>query len=194
MILAVVVFSLLTGVVITVCGHYVPFFLFSAIFSAVGAGLLTTLQVYSKANEWIGYQVVYGIGIGAGFQLAVIACQVVLDETDLPRGMALIVFFQSFGGAIFTSVGESIFLNGLVSGLHKIAPTFDASVLLCSEVIDITHDVPPGLLFTVQETYNSTLSHVWYVSVALSALSIIAAFGIEWRRIQPGTGLGTMHG
>jgi hypothetical protein len=51
MILAVVVFSLLTGVVITVCGYYVPFFFFSAIFSAVGAGLLTTLQVYSKANE-----------------------------------------------------------------------------------------------------------------------------------------------
>jgi hypothetical protein len=67
LILATVVLSLLTGIVITVCGYYVPFFFVSAIFSAVGAGLLTTLKVQSGANEWIGYQVVYGIGIGAGF-------------------------------------------------------------------------------------------------------------------------------
>lgn len=72
----------------------------------------------------------YGIGIGTGFQLAVVMCLVVLDEVDLPLGMAWIVFFQSFGGAIFTSVGEGIFLNpGLVSKLHEIAPSFDASVL-----------------------------------------------------------------
>jgi hypothetical protein len=108
--------------------------------------------------------------------------------------MPFIIFFQSFGGAIFTSVGESIFLNGLVSGLHEIAPTIDASLLLSSGVTDITRDVPPALLAHVQETYNSVLAHVWYVSVALSALSIIAAFGIEWRRIKIGPGFpGAMH-
>lgn len=90
-----------------------------------------------------------------------------LDPADLPLGMALIVFFKSFGGAIFTSVGESIFLNGLVDGLHQIAPTFDASVLLKSGVTDITKEVSPSLLSSVQETYNSTLTHVWYMSVAL---------------------------
>jgi hypothetical protein len=108
--------------------------------------------------------------------------------------MAFIIFFQSFGGSFFTSVGESIFLNGLVSGLHEIAPTIDASLLLSSGVTDITRDVRPALLAHVQETYNSALAHVWYVSVALSALSIIAAFGIEWRRIKIGPGFpGAMH-
>ncbi len=68
------VFSLLAGPEITISGHYVPLFFVSAIFSAVcaGRGLLTRLQVHSGAKEWIGYQVVYGISIGIGFQLAVV--------------------------------------------------------------------------------------------------------------------------
>ena len=81
MILAVVVFWLLTGVAITLSGHYVPLFFVPAIFSTVGAGLLTTLQVHSGAKGWIGYQVVYAIGIGTGFQLAVVKCHVLLDES-----------------------------------------------------------------------------------------------------------------
>lgn len=85
------------------------------------------------------------------------------DEVDLPLGMALIVFFQSFGGAIFTSVRESIFLNGLVSKLHEIAPTSDASVLLRTGVTDLIQNVSPSLLSVVQESYNSVLAHVWYV-------------------------------
>jgi hypothetical protein len=154
---AFVVFSLLTGVAITISGHYVPLFFVSTICSAVGAGLLTRFQVHSGPKEAIGYQVVYGIGIGTGFQLAVLMCQVVLDEVNLPLGMALIVFFQSFGGAIFTSVAESIFLNGPMSKLHKIAPTFASSVLLRTGVTDLTRNVPTSLLSIVRDSYDSVL-------------------------------------
>lgn len=153
MILASVVFSLLTGIAITTC----PYFFVSAIFSAVGASLFTRSQVRPGTKELIGYQVAYGIGIGTGFQLAVVMCQVVLDEVNLPLGMALIVFFQSFGGAIFTSVAEGIFLNGPMSKLHKIAPTFAASVLLRAGVTDLTRNVPTSLLSVVRESHNSVL-------------------------------------
>lgn len=117
-------------------------------------------------------------------------CQVVLEEVNIFLCMALMVFFQSFGGAIFTSVTESIFLNGLESKLHEIAPTFDASMLLRTGATDLTRNVLTSLPSIIQESYNSALAHVWSVSVALSATSIIAAFGIGWRRIQPWAGLG----
>ncbi len=104
------------------------------------------------------------------------------------------VFFQSFGGTIFTSITEGTFLNGLVSKLHEIAPTFDASMVLRTGATDLTRNVLTSLPSIVQESYNSALAHVWSVSVALSATSIIAAFGIGWRRIQPWAGLGATDG
>ena len=62
--------------------------------------------------------------------------------------------------AIFTSVAESIFFNGLngpMSKLHKIAPTFASSVLLRTGVTDLTRNVPTSLLSIVRDSYNSVL-------------------------------------
>lgn len=194
MILAVVIFSLLSGLMITLWGHYVPLFYISAICSAIGAGLLTTFLVGTESPQWIGYQVLYGTGIGIGFQLAVIACQVVLDTDDLPLGMALVVFFQSLGGAIFTSVGESVFINGLVNRLHDIAPTLDAAQLLNTGFTGLATIVPPNMLPRVQEAYNTSLTNTWFVSVALSSLSIIGALGMEYKRIRQGAAFSAAHG
>jgi hypothetical protein len=76
-----------------------------------------------------------------------------------------------------------------VSKLDEIAPSFDASVLLRTGVIDLTQNVPLSLHSAVQESYNSVLAHVWYVSVALSAISIIAAFLSSCGEFSLGQGL-----
>ena len=48
--------------------------------------MLYTLEVNSGAGKWIGYQILAGIGAGAGVQIPFIAVQVVLSDKDMPSG------------------------------------------------------------------------------------------------------------
>ncbi|KAK2768840.1 MFS sugar transporter [Arachnomyces sp. PD_36] len=184
MVLSLVIFSILSGVGITVGGSYVPFFFASSIFGAIGVGLLTTFATDTHHSKWIGYQVIYGAGIGMGMQLAIIACQVVLTIDDIPVGTAVIMFSQTLGGALFVSVGQNVFTNELVSGLVKAAPGLDPSVVLAVGATNLKSAIPPEFLDGVQSAYNDALTNSWYVSTALSALSILAAFGMEWKSVK----------
>lgn len=184
MVLSLVVFSLLGGVGMTLFGYYVPFFYFSTIFSAVGAGLLSTFTTTSGHQQWIGYQVVYGAGIGLGFQLAIIAAQVVLNLEDVAVGTVVMMFCQTLGGALFISVGQNVFSNQLFSGIKDAAPGLDPSIILHIGATQLKTKVSPQFLGAAQIAYNKALTNTWYVAAALSSLSIIGALGMEWKSVK----------
>lgn len=64
---------------------------------SVGAGLLTTLQVDTGEGKWIGYQVLYGIGLGLCFQVPNLAAQTVLPKNDVTIGLSLMLFESALG-------------------------------------------------------------------------------------------------
>ena len=68
MILGLVVFSIITGIIITAQGYYTPWMILSSVLMATGAGLLSTFNTGAGHAMWIGYQVIYGCGVGAGIQ------------------------------------------------------------------------------------------------------------------------------
>lgn len=46
---------------------------------SVGAGLLTTVNLYTPTVEWAAYLVITGLGLGMGGQLPYTALQAVLE-------------------------------------------------------------------------------------------------------------------
>lgn len=78
--------SIVVGGLITAFGWYTPFMWFGAAIFTVGAGMLQTLKVDSSAGRWIGYQILAGVGAGAGVQIPFVAVQVVLGAKDMPTG------------------------------------------------------------------------------------------------------------
>jgi len=75
---------------------------FGAAIFTVGAGLLQTLKVDSSAGRWIGYQILTGIGAGAGVQIPFIAVQVVLSAKDMPTGSKPCVTLPQLLRAVLT--------------------------------------------------------------------------------------------
>ncbi|KAJ5168168.1 uncharacterized protein N7482_003762 [Penicillium canariense] len=59
-----VLFTVVSGVLISVLGYYLPFLLAGGAISAVGYGLLSTLSPSTSAAKWIGYQILYGVASG----------------------------------------------------------------------------------------------------------------------------------
>ncbi|KAJ7250375.1 DHA14-like major facilitator [Mycena rebaudengoi] len=184
MILSLVVASLIGGVLVTIYGYYAPFMILSTILMGVGAGLITTFRPDTGTAHWLGFQVIYGLGVGFGMQNPVLAVQTVLNLEDIPTGTSLVMFMQTLGGALFVSVGQNIFSNKLASGLVAQVPNLDPRIILNAGATNLRAAVDPQYLPAVISVYNQALVSSYYVSIAMACLSLIGALAVEWKSVK----------
>ncbi|CAF9933684.1 MAG: hypothetical protein ALECFALPRED_005660 [Alectoria fallacina] len=184
MILGLVIVSIISGIAITVLGYYTPFMILSSLLMATGAGLISTFKVGTGHAMWIGFQAVYGFGVGAGMQQGVIAAQTVCTLDDIPTATAIMNFCLTLGGALFISVGQNIFTDRLSTNLANNVPILNPSVVLNTGATSLRNAVGPGSLEGVLFAYNDALTHAYYVSVAMASLSIVGALGMEWKSVK----------
>ncbi|KGO46934.1 Major facilitator superfamily domain, general substrate transporter [Penicillium expansum] len=183
-ILSVVVVSILSGGLVTVFGYYTPFMIASSVIMTIGAGLLTTLETDSNHSKWIGYQALFGIGLGLGMQQPMIVAQTALKPADIPSGTAIVMFAQTLGGAIFVSVGQNVFQNQLVKNLAQYAPDEDAAKLISAGATMLRTVVSGDALHRVLTAWNAAVMQTFYVSVAMGALSLVGPIFVEWLSVK----------
>ena len=90
--------SLAGGILIGIVGYIWPFVVFSSVFTAIGAGLFTTFDLNTPTEEWLGFQIIYGLGMGLCAQTPVMIAQNVLPLEDIPLGSGVVMFTQTFAG------------------------------------------------------------------------------------------------
>ncbi|OJK01893.1 hypothetical protein ASPACDRAFT_58301 [Aspergillus aculeatus ATCC 16872] len=185
MMLAMVVGSIGGGITNSKVGYYTPLAIIGSCIMSVGAGLLTTFQVDTGAGKWIGYQIVYGLGLGLCFQVPNLAAQTVLPKPDVPSGLALMLFGQLIGAAVFVSVGENILANQLVKRLSGL-PGFDRGLVTSGGVTELLDAMPADLRGTVLHSYNEALRRVFWAGLIISCLTLLGAATLEWRSIKQG--------
>lgn len=184
MILGLVVMSIISGALVTIFGYYVPFMYLSSIIMAIGAGLLTTFQTDTDHPKWIGYQLLFGVGVGLGMQQPLMCVQTALPTADVPIGTAIMMFAQTLGGALFISVGQNVFQNQLLKNLAKVVPGLNPAIVLATGATEIKDKIPAQFLPGVLHAYNGALTQTWYVSVAMAALSLLGVFAVEWKSMK----------
>ncbi|KAI9878040.1 MAG: hypothetical protein M1830_002091 [Pleopsidium flavum] len=184
LVLSVVVASIVSGGLVTTFGYYTPFMIGSSIFMSIGAGLLTTFKPDTGHQMWIGYQVICGFGIGLGMQQPLIAVQTVLDISEVPTATALLIFLQTFGGAVFVSIGQNVFTNKLVSGIETLVPGLNPAIVVRTGATSIQSSIAPEYLPGVTLAYNNALTQAYTVAVAMACLTIIGSLAIEWKSVK----------
>ncbi|KAI7536318.1 MFS general substrate transporter [Hortaea werneckii] len=190
LVLSLVVASILAGQAVGRIGYYTPFAIASAIFMPIGAGLVTTWTVQTGSPKWIGFQILFGFGVGLGMQQATMAAQTVLRKQDVPTGVALLFFAQQLGGAIFVSVGQNVLNSELVSGIVRLVPDLSPERILNTGATELRRIVPANDLQGVLVAYNSALRQVFVVATAMACLTALGAFGLEWRSVKAKEGSG----
>lgn len=180
--------SIVGGVTNTRVGYYTPLAIIGSCIMSAGAGLLTTLQVNTGEGKWIGYQIVYGAGLGLCFQVPNLAAQTVLPKKDAPLGLALMFFGQLLGGAVFVAVGENVLGNQLQQRLSGVSG-IDLSQVVSGGATSLLDGVARDLQETVLVGYNEALRKVFQVGLIVSCLAVLGTATLEWRSIrkqQPG--------
>lgn len=135
---------------------------------AVGAGLLTTLTEETTLARRIGYQLLYGWGMGCVNQAPNLAAQAVLPLADVPIGTATMFFFQCLGGAIFIPVGQNVMISQLLRRLAGI-PSFDPTLLRNFGVTTINQFTGADEII-FRHAYNSSLVEVFRIGLVMTCV------------------------
>jgi hypothetical protein len=178
--------TLFIGWVISKIGYYVPFMWAGAPILATGAGLLQLLGPHSTPRNWIPFQIVSGIGYGLCSQIPMLSVQVVLEKADVSTGVTTVMFFQSLGGALATSIAQNLFTDTLLKKLHVIDGV-DGAAVVHSGAKDFRQFIPAELMGRVVLAFDSAVKTVFIFSLASAGMAFLVSLGMQWLRI-PTTG------
>lgn len=184
LVLGLVIASTSAGILVSKLGYYNPFLYASVIVMSIGAGLFTTFTTTTDHPKWIGYQVIFGFGLGLGMQQASVAAQTVLPKKDVATGISLMMLGQTLGGSIFISVGQTVFANKLITELQQVLSGNLAALVTNIGATDLRNVVQPQDLPAVLTAYNAALDKTYVLGVCLACLAAIGAVGIEWQSVR----------
>lgn len=182
MVIGQVLGSLAGGIGVQKLGYYTPIMLFSVVLMAVGSGLLTRLQVDISEGKWIGYQIPFGIGLGATLQALLLAAQTVLPLEDVSIGTSLMFSTQLLGGSMFVSIGQALFNNYFTQDLAGVAGV-NVTTILQQGVTSIT-DISEPTKTMVISAYNDALRKIFIAGLVMACLTFLGALGMEWKSVK----------
>ena len=147
--------------------YYNPWFFVGSIFMCIAAGLYTTFTAFdTPSHEWIGFQVLQGLGVGLTMQVSTLILQQELQGSPLlPIGVSLGLFAQYLGATISQVIAGSIFNTYLRSALRDAGLSeLQIGLLLQSgtaHVRQTTETYFLDLFAQVLEAYNFAITRVY---------------------------------
>ena len=185
LVLGISLLTVLSGAIISKVGYYVPFLLVGSALATISAGLLYTLDIGTSSSHWIGYQALSGIGIGISIQVPMIANQSFVKISQISSVTAITLFFQTIGGALFVSAGQTAWANRLIQRLPVTAPSVDPSLVIATGATQLRHVFTEEQIPGILAAYMDGLKLTFALVVALSGITLPIALAAKWKSIQP---------
>lgn len=178
-------FSLFTGIFVTKTGYFTPPAIIGCAVAMAGSGLISTLDPGTGTVRWAGYISLVAVGVGAAIQQSFTAVQSVLRLDQIPIATAAVTCFQSLGGAVFISIGNSILSNDLrrASQAQEL-PGIDIESVIAAGATQFRNTVPPGSLPDMINVYNNALQKVFIAAIPLTGLAFVSTLLLEWRNVK----------
>ena len=176
--------SLVHGAGTSAFGYYTPFMLFASIIMPVAAGLITTFKISTSFVQVIMYTAFSGFGYGIGFSGPQNAVQTVLPAEDIPLGLSVMLFAQSFGPAVALAIAQVLFTNQLSSNLSGLVPGLSRANIENNGLTEIVMSVSPAKIREVLARVDESLIQTWYLVVGLACATMVGSLLTEWRSVK----------
>jgi hypothetical protein len=175
------VFTLLAGIFVSKNGYFTIPAVVGCAIGTIGCGLLSTINANTSSSMWIGYEILASAGIGMAIQQGFTAVQIVLPLEEVAIGTAAIVAFQSLGGAIFVSVGNTILQNSL---FEADLPGVNVEAILGAGAAHFRDNAPIDQIPQLVRIYDSALQKVFRAAIPMAGLAMIACLFLEFRSVK----------
>ena len=185
LILAVTISMLASGAYISITGIAAPITVVGTALGVVCTGLLYTLDIGTGEGKWIGYQIIGGVGWGIASQIPIITVQATAPAADLAEVTAILLFFQTVGGAFMVSAAQAALVNVLVKVLPHSAPGVDPATVVFTGATELrkvfSADQVPGILVA----YMRGLKISFAIGLASTGVAfIIITLFQRWNRLN----------
>ncbi len=177
-------FTVIAGAAITTTGYFTPFIVLGAPIMTVASGLIYTFSENSTSSAWIGYQVLAGIGLGLCFQPPILAAQALADPPDVSATTAIMLFFQTMGGAFMVSSAQAAFTNTLVDKFAICTPGIEGNAVIAVGVTKLRQTFTDQELVGVVNSYMDGLKVAFAIVIALTGCATICSFTMPWIAIK----------
>ncbi|PMD64171.1 MFS general substrate transporter [Hyaloscypha bicolor E] len=176
--------GLISGVLIGKLGYYLPFSVLGSLLVAIANGLLSTSSPGTSTGRWVGYQIIGGVGRGLGMQPPIIAIQNTLQPAQIPVAMALLMFSQAFGGALFLSFSDTILTNSLKTLLPKYSPSVDPQAVINAGATGFRTILQGADLVNVVVVYAKSVDRVFYLTAGAAVGSFMSCWFMGFKDIR----------
>jgi hypothetical protein len=184
LIIAYMIATILAGVGVTATGYFAPFIIVGAALTTVSGGLFYTLSPTSSNGKWIGFQVLAGFGIGLCNQVPVMAAQALAKNEDIATVTAIIMFFQTLGGAIWVSAAQAGFAGKLIKELVRLIPGINAPAVVGAGAIEYRTLFPANQIQRILQSYMAGVTDVFIIILAISAVATAISLLQPWTNIK----------
>lgn len=178
-------FGLIAGIFVSKNGRFAPPAILGCAIGTIGCGLLATLKPNTATGTWVGYEILISAGIGMAVQQGFSAVQTALPLEEVPIGTAAVVASQSFGGAIFVSVGNTLLQNHLLSQNNAdVIPGVNIRAVIELGATNFRQYVPAKDLPALIHLYNRSLQAVFIAAVPLCGVAFLCSLCMEWKSVR----------
>lgn len=154
----------------------------------ISYGLMSTLSPSTGAGEWIGYQIIAGTGRGLSLQMPILVVQSAIPKVEMATGTSIVVWCQFFGGAVFLSIAQVVFISALRTAFHDWVPDLDVSKAIDGGATAFMASLPEEQREDVLQAYNQAITRTFYLGLALAAASLLTSIGIWTARVETSLG------
>lgn len=184
LILAVTVATVVSGATMSSTGLAAPIAVGGAAIATIAAGLLYTLDIGTDTGKWVGYQILGGFAWGAAFQVPIIVGQGTAAPTDISSVTAIILFFQTVGGAFLVSAAQSSFVNTMVGRLATSAPDINPLMVLGTGATQIRAVFPAEQIPGILVAYMAGIKTALAIAVGAAGVAFVISLFSNFKRLN----------
>jgi MFS family permease len=175
--------AVVTGISITVTGHYRWAVWSGWAITVLGVGLATLLKVDTSIPAWIFLTMVSGIGLGILFPSMQFSLQAATTNKDMGFAVAMFSFFRTFGQAIGVAIGGVIFQNQMEKKLRaypQFASRANELAKDAAALVQIIKETPEGQdKLDLRTAYIDSVRVIFIVLCALASVALVSSFFIK---------------
>lgn len=160
---------------------WIPPLILGSLLIVAGSAVVYTLDLPSSSAQWIGYQVIIGLGVGLSMEVALVANQQNGAPEDITSIIGMTMFFELLGGVVFISTGQALFSNGMLYSLRKLAPELDGKYVIDAGPLRI-RDSFGSNVSAVLLSYMDGLKYAFALGIACGAATVfLSVLVVLWK-------------
>ncbi|KAH6603855.1 efflux pump antibiotic resistance [Trichoderma cornu-damae] len=183
-IIAAMASALAAGMFISNTGLATPVMVGGSAIATLGCGLCHLFDLDTGTGVWVGIQIVVGLGLGCAFQVPIMVGQVSVDVSDIAAATAMILCFQTVGGAIWVSASQSIFVNRMLIAVPHFAPGVDPAQVVNTGAGELREAFGPDQIAGVLTAYLAGIRAAYVLSCAVVGTSLLIGVFLPWKRLD----------